>query len=308
MRILALRNNLQTDIKPELDKAAAFMNRRSGRTFTFDIKDTQAEYKDFLHLAQANAKGYDAVIVYFDRLNTNPSDTKPFTYALMNGWVGYTTFPAGLPDATAPDYIWNMTAHELVHFCIKRCLAKGKFVSDPMDLLFVNEKWQPYYKNYQPDEPDSNFSVAFNRLEPYWDIIDPMNNVTITRITDDGKETIGTLTAQNNGATFTCKTLELPWKDNKNDISCIPKGTYQVLYKFWPKKLKYTYEVQNVPNRSGIKIHSGNYFSDVLGCILLGSNLVDLNGDGEIDVASSRQTIAAFENFMQKKPFSLTIT
>lgn len=44
----------------------------------------------------------------------------------------------------------------------------------------------------------------------------------------------------------------------------------------------------DVPGRSYILIHSGNFKTDTRGCILPGTRVVDLNADGLKDVASSR--------------------
>jgi len=49
--------------------------------------------------------------------------------------------------------------------------------------------------------------------------------------------------------------------------------------------------LQNVPNRSEILIHKGNYHSDILGCILIGNDLSDINKDGYLDVTSSKKAI-----------------
>lgn len=67
-----------------------------------------------------------------------------------------------------------------------------------------------------------------------------------------------------------CCTLERPWLDNRPNVSCIPVGQY---------KLKLTdtalhgrcYEVMDVPGRSAILIHKGNFVTDTEGCILLGA-------------------------------------
>lgn len=61
-----------------------------------------------------------------------------------------------------------------------------------------------------------------------------------------------------------CVTLELPWLENKRNISCIPEGVY-----YCEKGLKYV-RVNGVNNRSGILIHSGNTIADSSGCILVG--------------------------------------
>ena len=85
--------------------------------------------------------------------------------------------------------------------------------------------------------------------------------VTLTRTEDDGVQTLGRLEY----GSFVCNTLELAWKNNQRNISSIPKGTYDVKWTFSPKFMKYTYEIQGVPNRSGIRMHTGNYFTQIQG-------------------------------------------
>ena len=132
--------------------------------------------------------------------------------------------------------------------------------------------------------------------------------VTITRGTDNGIETIGTVLASlPNGSTFSCNTLERPWKNNTQNISCVPKGNYLVKWVITPRFPNGVYQLQDVPGRVGIDIHSGNYFSDSDGCILLGVKPSDINHDGQIDVTSSVNTVNAFNAFMNKQSFTLTI-
>ena len=75
-------------------------------------------------------------------------------------------------------------------------------------------------------------------------------------------------------------TIELPLKDNKPLISCIPQGLYNVI-PHNSKRFPNTWQLLNVPGREAILIHSGNYASDVMmgkelhksdtqGCILPG--------------------------------------
>jgi hypothetical protein len=68
-----------------------------------------------------------------------------------------------------------------------------------------------------------------------------------------------------------CYTLELPWKDNSNDISCIPLGSYNGILRY-DKKDGWRIQLQNVPNRTGVQIHLGNYTREINGCILVGTN------------------------------------
>jgi hypothetical protein len=99
---------------------------------------------------------------------------------------------------------------------------------------------------------------------------------------------------EGDSAIFNCKTMELPNRGNAHGISCIPPGIYNV------EKIKSTtkgecFSLKNVPDRSGILIHSGNYASgyktDTKGCILVGTNFKDINIDGNLDVIDSIKTL-----------------
>lgn len=132
------------------------------------------------------------------------------------------------------------------------------------------------------------------------------NTVIVTRETDNGVETLGSLIATKaDGTTLTEYTLELPWKNNSLNISCIPKGTYQCSIK--PFHSTTQYEILNVPNRSGIFIHVGNYYHDSLGCIILGGGKGDINHDGQIDVTNSTKSISALKKFFSNEDFTLTV-
>lgn len=87
------------------------------------------------------------------------------------------------------------------------------------------------------------------------------------------------------------KTIELAWKDNARRTSCIPVGTYTVIKR---KSNKYGnhFHVLNVPGRDMILIHSGNYYSDSLGCIIVGSEHKDIDKDGLVDVVNSKTTLS----------------
>ncbi len=70
-----------------------------------------------------------------------------------------------------------------------------------------------------------------------------------------------------------CDTLELPWKDNKRSISCIPTGSYEARLRLPRESATRNYIhliVEDVPNRSYILFHRGNTAKDTRGCILLG--------------------------------------
>ena len=116
-------------------------------------------------------------------------------------------------------------------------------------------------------------------------------DIILTRSTYTNTSTQGSLQIFDNFiCLFTCKTLELPWKNNQHQISCIPIGTYYVHKNNIPKFGKHLY-FTSVPNRSGILVHAGNYTSQILGCILVGSTFADLNHDSTTDIINSRLTI-----------------
>ena len=104
-----------------------------------------------------------------------------------------------------------------------------------------------------------------------------------------------------------CKTLELKWFNNRRNESCIPEGTYEVVKRLAHEKRKYDhFHITNVPNRSWILIHTGNFKQHVLGCVLVGDRHVDLNKDGLLDVANSTKTLAGLYHAMPDR-FDLTI-
>jgi hypothetical protein len=89
---------------------------------------------------------------------------------------------------------------------------------------------------------------------------------------------------------FGCVTLELPWENNERYESCIPEGRYAVEHRV-SGAFGHHLHVKDVPNRSHILIHAGNYVSDTEGCILVGNEFEHIDGDGLIDVTYSTQTL-----------------
>jgi hypothetical protein len=86
------------------------------------------------------------------------------------------------------------------------------------------------------------------------------------------------------------QTLELAWKNNAKQISCIPKGTYKVKKRTSAKYGEH-FHILNVPNRDMILIHHANFSHQLLGCLAPGKGLADINRDGRLDVTSSRQAM-----------------
>jgi hypothetical protein len=99
-----------------------------------------------------------------------------------------------------------------------------------------------------------------------------------------------------------CDTLELPWRGNQHNVSCIPEGTYEVKLQFSPVHGRNLYWLQDVPGRGAIEIHVGNTVVDSKGCILLGCSR---KGDA---VVSSRLAFGKFMRQMEGENFTLEIT
>jgi len=108
-------------------------------------------------------------------------------------------------------------------------------------------------------------------------------NIVLKRIALRDTYTIGKLYIDDK---YICDTVEDKVRDiNKNGVfdngekkvygeTAIPYGTYEVKWTYSNRFKKYMPEILNVPNFSGIRIHSGNTAADSLGCIIVGENKV----------------------------------
>ncbi|WP_066834944.1 DUF5675 family protein [Rufibacter ruber] len=116
--------------------------------------------------------------------------------------------------------------------------------------------------------------------------------VEIKRKVYSDKQTTGTLTVKDatGKEVYSCHTLELADRNNEPRVSCIPAGEYTVK-KRTSAKYGQHFHILDVPNRSYILIHLGNYHTDILGCVLVGSGLTDINGDQYKDVTNSKATM-----------------
>lgn len=110
---------------------------------------------------------------------------------------------------------------------------------------------------------------------------------------------------------FCAVTLERPWLSNVQGVSSIPLGTYsclQVLSRTTEGGLyiPITFEVQSVPERSGILFHIGNYLKNTKGCILLGM------GFSYKDTPMITESKIGFERFLnatkELRRFDLNVT
>jgi len=112
------------------------------------------------------------------------------------------------------------------------------------------------------------------------------------------KQVTGTLQVLRGGdEVFKCFTLELPWKNNHKEVSCImpapgAQRTYTV--RKTRKSPSFNYEhldILDTPGRTFVKLHSANHGRQLLGCVAVGDKLADIDGDGELDTTSSRKTL-----------------
>ena len=131
--------------------------------------------------------------------------------------------------------------------------------------------------------------------------------ISIKRIDYSDKQTLGILTVYDklNFPLWECRTLELPWKENQKRVSCIPTGEYKVV-KRQSEKYKNHFHILDVPNRSYILIHPANYVRQLLGCIAVGWEHTDIDGDGLRDVTSSKACLKRLYEIMPDK-FELEI-
>jgi hypothetical protein len=213
-------------------------------------------------------------------------------------------------DIIEVSYEWCSFSPEtvsLVYSSLKQCPIQGAIPVPGTHAVQIISK-DSYFDTYSPfTKKLGNVHYSMKIIVSVKKPISDNLLVEIKRDKSTSKQTLGILTAQNGKSTFTCKTLELPWLENKSNISCIPIGTYDCRYSFSPKFNKYTFEILKVPKRSGIRFHVGNYYTQIQGCILLGDSVMDINNDGILDVLNSKKTIQSFETFMNNKSFRLTI-
>lgn len=120
-------------------------------------------------------------------------------------------------------------------------------------------------------------------------------NVTLKRIFENGHGTFGILLNDNGPL---CLTLERPWIDNKQDVSCVPLGKYECV-KHNSTKFPNVFELKNVPGRREILIHAGNSIDDTHGCILVGLQFMPYG------ITLSKM---ALEDLRKKLPDNFTLT
>lgn len=103
---------------------------------------------------------------------------------------------------------------------------------------------------------------------------------------------------------FECKTLELKWANNKNNISAFPAGYYNLVLEYSNKFKMDLWELKGVPGRSEGKIHWGSFYRDYQGCIGVGDLHTNFDSDGYPDLRNSKTTLERFHKAMGSQKVS----
>lgn len=148
-----------------------------------------------------------------------------------------------------------------------------------------------------------------------------MRTATLTRPSPGGNDDEGTFGNWLSDSGFKCFTIELPWRNNASDISCIPPGTYTCHWINSPKH-GWCFEVMAVPGRTMCEIHSANMAGDVSkglvsqleGCIAPGLSISEFPagvvpaGDvAQNGVTDSKAALNMLEEDIGTDDFELTI-
>ena len=107
---------------------------------------------------------------------------------------------------------------------------------------------------------------------------------------------------------FICFMIELPWKENMRNISCIPDGRYQLALWF-TDRFKHHLVVKNVPGRSGILVHPANdALKELRGCLAPVTHLTGI-GTGTLSLKALDKLLMFIERCrINKEHLFLTIT
>lgn len=128
-----------------------------------------------------------------------------------------------------------------------------------------------------------------------------MNAYTLTRLPSSDDGTFGQIT--DDTGDILCKTVELPWRDNETDKSCIPVGSY-ICDLYHSPRHGQVWMLRNVPGRTNCEIHAANTILDLEGCIGVGDSFGQVAGLPA--VLNSKATLANLRAILPRS-FLLTI-
>jgi hypothetical protein len=114
--------------------------------------------------------------------------------------------------------------------------------------------------------------------------------IHLHRYRQDYNQTLGTLSviAEDGSPITSMVSLERGWRHNRRGVSCVPKGEYEIVLEYSPRFRMMLWELKGVPDRSEIKIHAANYWSQLNGCIGVGLKTGLINDDNYRDVLNSK--------------------
>lgn len=106
---------------------------------------------------------------------------------------------------------------------------------------------------------------------------------------------------------FICFSIELPWKENRRKISCIPEGRYSISKRFTEKR-GWHLIVNGVPNRSEILFHpANNAQKELQGCIAPVSALTGIGAGTDSRKADNKLNMLVMEAIKKKENVFVTI-
>ena len=139
-----------------------------------------------------------------------------------------------------------------------------------------------------------------------------MKNVLLIREPSTNEGTPGRLISDD----LELRCIELPWKSNTPNRSCIPQGSYLCVPHVSPKFGRCIH-VTGVSNRSHILFHAGNVAGDVdhgyrshsHGCILVGLRAGRLLVNGRLQKAAlaSKSAVRCLLTWANNRPFQLQV-
>ena len=309
MKTLIICNNFNWDLGFKLAGVKYFFESVRIIDFTVEV----GNFKSIPHQKEISSPNSFGNTITFQKIDSDWYDKNISIPARDRGFdcVIFLQEPKEYKGSPAQGYRThnNLVIQEIVAQAKKKgsynyCGAGLK--GDQLTWILIHELLHAFYlKENKLDNTHKWFSAKtpekcledFKMKTPY---------AVLKRISQDNKQTLGELTILKDGKTFTCKTLELPDFGNQKNISCIPKGVYSV-EKSYSLKFGMIYRVNNVPNRSGILIHTGNFYTDIKGCIIIGNEFKDINNDGLKDVINSKKTLKALMEFLGDENFNLVI-
>ena len=132
----------------------------------------------------------------------------------------------------------------------------------------------------------------------------------IHRDTFTEESTSGELSVDDSFFCFTLEDKDRRLEDGGEKIygkTCIPRGTYDVVVAFSPKRNMEVPWLKNVPQFTDVQIHIGNYISDTEGCILVGS-IKSEDFVGNSKVTFGKLMALMDEAHAKNEPITLEIT